>query len=431
MASFEELQRRAADIGIERQRTWRFLVRAIPYFARTQDGFENAEQFLLEREGALTGVPAPLSYAKLPNVSGPMRLGRAVRAVLDNGRLALRYQPVGLRGYELLNNVMVAGMMNSGKTSVTRIIAHQLARGLVVDRETEFDMLAARRRNIVRLSMEDFKHNPFDVRQFPERLREKYLTRLVETICIQAALYGAAEALLTDIVLTVYRNGVQREGSNFVLVWRDVLECLHRRLEQRGMSSNMRTYLERDATRLDLLDATLGRVFSTRNSMMPFLGTALTVLNVEGIPDRVLTQLVNILMVWTHVAYPVLRPDRIRLRAARVLDEAHLYLSKHAETAGEPPFAVGMLRDRKRGIANIFATHVLSQVHPLIRNQCRIKIFLRQGSEDEAEIAARELWGRNCTAKQVHGLRVLPTGWAFMKHPRSTRPLLMKVLRYA
>ena len=196
------------------------------------------------------------------------------------------------------------------------------------------------------------------------------------------------------------------------------------------MSHNMRTYLERDGTRLDLLDTALGQVFAACNSMMPFLTGSLTILNVEGVADRVLTQLVNLLALWAHAHFPVLRPDRVRLRFVRLLDEAHLYLSKSQETAGELPFASGMLRDRKRGIANIFATHVLSAVHPLIRNQCRIKIFLRQGSEDEAEVAARELWGRLCSAKHVHSLRVLPTGMALMKHPRSTRPLLLEIPRH-
>jgi hypothetical protein len=342
--------------------------------------------------------------------------------------LALRTARVGLFGPSLLGNVFISGATNSGKTSALRLIISQLSAPFVLDREGEFDQVAMRRLDMLRLCMRTFRHNPFDVRQLPARAREFYLARLVEAICVQGGLFDSSQGILTEIVLSLYREGVACEGDSFVLLWSDVLDAVRQRLFSRGVSHNYRGYLERINERLSLLDRVLGDVFRTRNSILPFLKGSAVVVNVEGVPDKVLSQLINVTEVYNHFLYPVLRPDRVRLLSMRILDEAHTVISADNETAGELPAAANLLADRKRGIGGLSVSHMPSAVHKLILHNSAILICMRAGSASEAEFVAKQLWGRP-SARQIHALQLLPVGWAVVKCPLSVRPLVVKFHR--
>ena len=428
--SWEELNQRARRLNVDRTRAFRYLQHIKNVFPDRQAAWETVEYYLSYLEAFLTGMLAPITLGTLPRAlsTGKALIGVAITGAVDNGRLYLQQTAVTLCAIHFLHNILVCGMMGSGKTRLVMALGYYCRRGILFDREGEYLPLAAARRDIVALHYrEGFRHNPFFTLNLPAEQREPYLLKLAEVISGKAGLFDGSHSVLVHAILTLDRNGRRQFGPRFVLTLNDLIAYLRKRVMEGRLSITEKQYHDRVLARLSLLDDELGDVFNTQSSMLPYLHDRFIILGLAGLSDRGAAHLANIIHVFHQFSMPVLQ--HVKFRAARFLDEGHIFASKADSYAGENPFATGFLRDRKRGCGNIYCTQNPSLIHELITNNCRTRIYFCQGSTQEAEAAARDLFGSDMTSQHVQAIQFLPPRFCFIKHPESRVPLLVKVRR--
>lgn len=428
--SWEDLERRARRLNVDRTQAWKYLQHIKNAFPDRQAAWETVEYYLSYLEAFLTGMLAPLTLGPLPRAvsTGKALIGDAITGVVTNNRLCLRRTPVTLDASHFLQNILVCGMMGVGKTCFMMVLGCYCRRGILFDREGEYLPLAAARPDIVALHyLNGFKHNPFFASHLPTEQREPYELKVAEVVSGKSGLFDGSHSVLVHAILTLDRNGRQQFGPTFVLTLNVLLAYLQKRVTEGRLAMTEKQYHERVIARLSLLNDELGDVFNTPNSMLPYLLDRFFILDLSGLSDRAAAHLANLIHVFHQFSMPVM--PRVKLRALRLIDEGHVFASKADSYAGENPFATGFLRDRKRGCGNIYATQNPALIHELITNNCRTRVYFCQGSTQEAEAAARDLFGSEMTSQHVQAIQFLPPRFSFIKHPECRVPLLVRIRR--
>ncbi|MBI1744333.1 hypothetical protein HYR54_14890 [Candidatus Acetothermia bacterium] len=374
MTYVEELRQLAKDAGRSNDVEILALIEAVAITGK-KELFERAKQMLIfSAAGQTARRDVWFPYPSAGEIDGDVTFG----TVMGNG------VPVRVRASELVRGMLVTGAPGTGKTTLTEVMAPQVAKlpnanVFLIDTKRDFLGLIQPITNLVVCDLESLKYNPFEV---PDGVNPNHHAQVISAIYRKAmGVIHAGEGTFYQGVYELYdRYGVlQNKG-----VYPTLLDLLDQEKAKKGNPYGDEARARgREIMRLQTLCLALGETINCSKGMnLAELLSSNILLLVEGLNADVRSWLVGSLLV-SMMEYRMANGQRGQgLRNWIVIDEGKSLMPANEEkkiTQGTPTFTEFLLGAREWGLAALVTEHMPEALGSGIKAGSFIKLMLTLG----------------------------------------------------